>query len=107
MSERTAKREEIAKAIQSVLAQHQRAPQNGSMADQYTLLADVAQRVLDLELDQAMSGLRELPARCAECGCTKGETWGTCRQCEGWRWDRLMESRQPPPTGWSTSSGKP
>ena len=106
-NEQATTREAVAKAICAVLSHHERAPQNGSMADQYTLLADVAQRVLDLGLDQAMSGMRALPARCAECGHTKGATWGSCRQCEGWRWDRMMESRQPPSTGWSTPSGKP
>ena len=74
-----------ARAVKQVLFNHRRAPQNGSPADQYTLLADIVQRVLDLGLVQALEGLRELPALCAGCGHTEGATWNVCAPCEAWR----------------------
>lgn len=98
MTTRTAKPEDVEQAVRDVLAHHQRAPQNGSIADKYTLLADIARRVLELGLEEALSGLRELPLRCAECGHTEGATWGSCRACESWRWAQLKRAATEPPT---------
>lgn len=78
--------DEARKAITAIRLHHKR-PQNGSVADAYHLLADIAERVVEsgcllaLDHESALEHLPERPERCSKCTWTLGANWG-CEACE-------------------------
>lgn len=81
--------EEVRKAIDAVRRHHKR-PQNGSLADAYQLLADIAERVIEngcllaIDHSSACEQLPDRPPRCSECGWSLGQNWG-CAPCSAQR----------------------